>query len=113
MTTLPPPDPEAFFAELAAAWTGKNYTETERYKDFRQLFMGSDQGKRVLYQILGWGHMFRSSAALALHDPYRTQFHDGERNLTLRIFNAVHVEPKDKPTRAVSQRPKNERIDHG
>lgn len=113
MTALSPPDPEAFFAELSAAWTGKNYTELERYKDFRQLFMGSDQGKRVLYQIIGWGHMFRPSASLAGHEPYRTMFHEGERNLTLRIFNAVHVEPKEKPTRAVSQRPKTERIDHG
>ncbi len=96
-------DPEAFFADLAKAYNGPSYTDVDRYRDFRQLFLGSEQGKRVLWQMLGWGHVFRSSAAMAGHDTNRTLFHEGERNLALRLFNTIHVEPKERPTRANSK----------
>lgn len=99
-------DPEAFFSELSKSYTGPEYTEMDRYRDFRELFLGSDRGKRVLWQLMGFGHMFRSTAALAAHDTNRAFFHEGERNVALRIFNTVHVEPKAKPARANTKPPK-------
>lgn len=99
-------DPEAFFAELSKSYNGADYTEIDRYRDFRELFLGSDRGKRVLWQLMGFGHMFRSTAALAGHETNKAFFHDGERNVALRIFNTVHVEPKARPTRANAKPPK-------
>ena len=99
-TDLPPPDPIELAGELAKAYTGKNYTPLDRFKDFRQLFLGSEQGRRVLWQILAWGHMFASSTALAQHDSNKTFTLEGERNIALRIFAAIHQEPKPLPTRA-------------
>lgn len=75
------------------------YTDKDRWHDFRRVFMGSEEGKRVLREILAWGHMFRSSAGRgAPIDPCRLAFHEGERNLALRLLTTVTVEPPERPT---------------
>ena len=104
-------DAEELFAQIVRAQIGASYTEIDRYRDFRQLFIGSDQGKRVFYQLLNWGHMVANSAGLANHETNRTQFFEGERNLALRILRTIYVEPKPRPTQA-NRRP-TERKDHG
>ena len=91
------PDPEAFLAELAASHPGKAYKPMDRYRDFRRLFLDSEQGRRVLYEILRWGNMFRPSAPMANFDPHETMFHDGERNVALRIMSTMHAEPRERP----------------
>ena len=100
------PDFEALLAEITRARISPDYTEMDRYRDFRQVFMGTDAGKRALAIILGWGHIVRNAAALANHDTNKTQFFNGENNLALRILSTVYVEPKPRPTRAISKRPK-------
>ena len=86
-----------FLSELASVHPGKGYSKMDRYKDFREVFL-TDQGMRVLYEILSWGHMFRSSAHLGKFDPYETMFHDGERNIALQIMYTMRAEPRDRPT---------------
>ena len=86
---------DAFVVDLKAAALS-NYTDTDRYREFRQVFLGTPQGKRVLHQILSWGHMYVTE-----FDPQPTvhAFGSGERNLALRIFAAVNVDPPAKPVR--------------
>ena len=91
-----PPDPEAFLSQLAETHPGKNYSKMDRYRDFRRLFLDTDMGRRVLYEILAWGNMFRPSAPRANFDPYQTMFHDGERNIALQIMTTMNAEPKDR-----------------
>jgi hypothetical protein len=72
----------------------------DRYRDFRQLFLETEQGRRVLYEILGWGGMFQPSAPRAKFETNETFFHDGERNVALRIMTTMNAEPKARPTSA-------------
>jgi hypothetical protein len=73
-------------------------TPGDRYRDFRQLFLATAAGQRVLKEILIMGRMGRSCAAKG--DPYETYLREGERNLAIRIFNIAHIEP---PARPVTQ----------
>jgi hypothetical protein len=89
-----PPDPRDFFEELVKVRLGERYTETDRYKDFRAVFLGRsgpEQGNRVLWQILEWTRMYQRVAAPG--DPHETYFRDGERNIGLRILVTLNVEP--------------------
>lgn len=92
------PDPEAFLAELAAAHPGKSYNKSiDRYRDFRRLFLDSEQGRRVLYEILSWGHVFRCPAAMSNFDPYETMYHNGEANIAKQLMATMNAEPKARP----------------
>lgn len=75
------------------------YSDQDRYADFRAVFMGSDQGKRVMREILSWGRMFKPAAVGAPVDPYLMAMREGERNIALRLLATVHNEPKGKPQR--------------
>ena len=96
------PQYEAFFQELSGVHPGKSkYKPMDRYRDFRQIFLGSDQGKRVLHEILGWGHMFRSPIPIAgIIDPTRLGVNEGERRMAIQIFHTINHEPPhgEKPT---------------
>jgi hypothetical protein len=85
-------DPHDTLASLPAL---ENYSKKDQYHDFRQLFMGTDQGKRVLRQILEWGHLLRPSVARVPIDPYLTHMHEGERNIALKLLSTVHNEPPE------------------
>jgi hypothetical protein len=87
------PDPEALFAEIAH--TG--YRDEDRYREFRRVFLGSDEGRRVLYEILSWGHMFQSSVSRTEIDPNRVMFLEGERNLALKLLATLNAEPTARP----------------
>jgi hypothetical protein len=96
-STVPPapPDPRAFFDALIKARLGDNYGETDRYRDFRAVFLGQsgpEQGNRVLWQILEWTRIYQRVAAPG--DPHETYFRDGERNVGLRVLVTLNVEPE-------------------
>jgi hypothetical protein len=105
MSTEQPETFEDKLADLAKGFLNVNgpYDAMARYQDFRQLFTGTEQGRRVLYQILGWGHMFGNVAANGQFDPYRVMFFSGENNLALKIFGTAHKEPKPQPTQTNKQ----------
>lgn len=94
------PDPEALIRELKAHHPGKGYSKLDRYRDFRGLFLDDPRGMRVLYEIFSWGNMFRPSGPVSNFNTNETFFHDGERNLALRILAAMNAEPKEKPQRS-------------
>jgi len=85
------PDPEALFADLARAHTGVVYNDADRYRDFRQVFLATVQGRRVLYEIFTWANLFRT--VFIPGDPYATHYRDGERNIGLKILATLNAEP--------------------
>ena len=85
--------------ELAALPSQEGYSPVERYQDFRKVF-GTDEGKRVLREILAWGRMFRAPVLGKPIDPYAMAVAFGERNMALKLMATVHTEPPDKPQRA-------------
>lgn len=88
------PDPEVLFREISKQHPGKGqYSNMDRYQDFRQLFLGSEQGQRVLHEIFSWGHLFRSSIPPKGAPEYNVWISEGERNIALKIFSAIHAEP--------------------
>ena len=92
------PDPEAFLAALAASHPGKGYSKMDRYKDFRRLFLDTEEGKRVLYEILSFCGMFRSAAPAANFDPYQTMFLNGQQDIAFRLLATMNAEPKERAT---------------
>lgn len=94
-------DPEAFFESLLRARLGEGYGPVERYRDFRQVF-ASPAGRRVLWQILEWAHLFRPVAVRG--DSAETYRRDGERNIGLRILATLNAEPLDRAQQAESRR---------
>ena len=92
------PDPDAFMRQLQAAHPGgRAYSKVDRYRDFRQVFLETEQGRRVLYEILLWSHMFHPSAPAAKFDPYEAMFLDGERSLGQKIMRTMNAEPVEQP----------------
>jgi len=79
-------------------------THMDRYRDFRGLFLGSDQGTRVFKEIMLQGRMLTNNAAKG--DPYETYLREGRRDLAITIMKLALNEPKDQPTQQVSVNPK-------
>lgn len=95
----------AAVAELqASAPMGPDYTETDRYREFRQVFLSSEQGKRVLWHIMDLGNLFGTAFD---PNPHIHAQNEGWRNLAVRIFQIAHVEPKAKPTKQNVKREQN------
>ena len=93
-------DPEAFFEALMRARLGAGYGPVERYRDFRRVFAGP-AGRRVLWQILEWAHLFRPVAVRG--DSSETYRRDGVRNIGLRILATLNAEPLDRAEQAQNQ----------
>lgn len=85
------PGPEILFAELSAARRGLDYTDVDRRRDFRNVFFESSAGKRVLYEILAWSHLFASTFVPG--DSHATHWREGGRDVGLRILAALNPEP--------------------
>ena len=88
------PDPERLLRDLATQ--AGPYTEMDRYRDFRALFTGTPEGRRVLQQIMEWAHIWTTSMAPT---PHEMTFAEGERNLGLKIVAAIEVEPPERPVK--------------
>lgn len=82
--------PEALFPELAAARANHDYTETDRRRDFRRVFLGDEAGKRVLYEVLAWSHLFASTFVPG--DSHATHWREGGRDVGLRILASLMPE---------------------
>ena len=94
---------DEFLEILADLSIPGEYDEIDRYNDFRKVFLETEQGRRALRQILAWGHLLKSHLVRMPHpiDPYAILGFEGERNLALRIFSTMLVEPikkQDKQT---------------
>lgn len=92
------PEGEALFEALSSLPAPpKDYTEQDKYRDFRKVFLSSEEGGRVLRQLLAWGHLFGPSIFGNPIDPYRVVALEAERNYALRLLKTIHDEPKAKP----------------
>jgi len=83
------PDPDAFLRELKSAQLGR-YSRMQMYKDFRTVFLGTPAGKRVLWKILEWAHVYKSNMN---NDSNLVIFREGERNLGLKVMRTMNTEP--------------------
>lgn len=72
---------------------GERYTDTDRYRDFRQTFMDTPHGRRVLYQLIETGHVF--TPTLVPGDPDTTRNNEGQRSLVLEILSVLSAEPAE------------------
>ena len=95
----PTPEETALILSTALEAVGSgDYSAIDKYRDFRRVFLDSIEGKRVLHQILAWGHMARPSfGAGGAVDPYRIAIHEGERHMALRILGTIAKEPTEQP----------------
>ncbi|KKK54547.1 hypothetical protein LCGC14_3083590 [marine sediment metagenome] len=84
---------------LADLSVPEDYERLDQYNDFRKVFLETDQGRRVLRQILAWGHLLKSHLVRMPRpiDPYAVLAFEGERNLALHIFSVMLVEPPERP----------------
>lgn len=86
--------------KVATATDGKR-NKLDQYREFRHLFLGTDVGKRVLYDILA---MAKLSARMvspfpADVDTKRMLVLEGARQLACDILDMLHKEPNmEKPT---------------
>lgn len=76
----------------------------DRYRDFRKVFLGSEEGRRVLDDILWLGRVNRPLAVRG--DPYSTHTNEGQRYMALKIAAITHIEPPPEP---VSREPGDDR----
>jgi hypothetical protein len=89
---------DADIQELIGHIDLENYTEIDRFRDFRLTF-STPAGKRVLATIVKWGHVYHTS----MNDNTNcVLFNEGERNLALKILAAL-TEPIPKQTRSNKQ----------
>jgi len=79
----------------------ENYSPKERYQDFRQVFTGTEQGKRVYRELLSWGKMFASSVYGDPIDPLRMAKDQAVSDFSKKILATVEIEPPEQPTKAV------------
>lgn len=82
---------------LASLPVPDQYTPLDRYHDFREVFLKTEQGRRVLKQILVWGHLLERFKRTLPIDPHMNSIAEGERSLALAIFTALSREPSTRP----------------
>lgn len=86
------PDPLAFLERLSRSQVGDKYTDVDRYRDYRRVFLDRPEGRRVLWQLFEMAHLFAPVAVLP-GDPYEAYHRDGARNLALAIFAILNADP--------------------
>ena len=84
---------------LQALHPVEGYAPMDRYRDFKDVF-STDQGKRVLREILSWGRVFRSPSFSSPIDPYAMAVTFGERNMALKLLATINHEPRTQATTA-------------
>jgi len=88
--------------DQSSAYTDKMH----RYSEFREVFLGTDAGKRVLKEIMIMGRMTRSTGS---RDPYETARRGGERDHSLGIAKIIFVEPHESPEKQITTDPRGNR----
>ena len=78
----------------------ENYSPRDRYADFRMVFTGTDQGKRVYRELLAWGKIFSVGISGTPIDPYKMMIAEGHRNFATKLMAAVNVEPPEQANKA-------------
>jgi hypothetical protein len=95
---------EELLNSLSELPLNKDYSSKDRYDDFRQVFMGTEQGKRVYRELLSWGKLFSPSMHGSPIDPYHMAVVEGHRNFATKLMAAVNIDPPIKETKARSRK---------
>ena len=97
------PDPLAFAGMIAATQPDPaSYRDVDRYRDFRRVFYGSAEGRRVLAVILSRSRTWdRSYVPGDTHESARIE---GMREIGLWIMETMNHEPIDAPETAEPER---------
>jgi len=93
---------ELDFLELLP--TSKYASKQDRYNSFRKLFMGTGEGKQVLYEILSWGRFFDIGISGSPIDQVAMNISAGEKNMAIRLLHVVNTEPPDLPKQTTRKR---------
>lgn len=98
---------QEFIGNLSEGFYGRDkYTKMDRYRDFRKVFLESEEGKRVLYELMGWGGIYRSLPINPDQKDRDVFVSLGSRNLILQLLSTINLEPKmEQPKQAVRKRP--------
>ncbi len=93
---VPPllPGPGGLFDVLSKSRAGSGYSAEDRRQDFRTVLLGSEAGRRVLYELLAWSHLFASTFVPG--GSHATHWREGGRDVGLRILAALSPEPPSK-----------------
>ena len=87
----------------------EGYSPMDRYRDFRKV-ESTDEGKRVLREILSWGRMFRAPILGKPIDPYAMAVAFGERNIALKLLATLYNEPKEQLSRSTTRKKRDVQI---
>jgi len=94
---------DAFFDALSSAGNGYDTSDfggrMARYQDFRAVF-GTEQGLRVLHEILRQCGVNKSPVRPGPVDPYRVMFESGRQSVGQTVMGLMHDRPAELPTRA-------------
>jgi hypothetical protein len=82
------------FADVAL---DEEYSEIDQYRDFREVFLNSDKGRKVLKLILTWAHIAKQHPTGFPVDQNNIMLSEGQRNLALRILSTMLKEPRERP----------------
>lgn len=80
-----PLDLEARDAEQSAAKTDVKNALLQEVEDFLYV-MRSKQGRRFIWRLLTWAHVFQTSFT----GNSETFFREGERNIGVKLINEIH-----------------------
>ena len=75
----------------------EEYSKLDQYRDFKEVFLGDERGRRVLKQILTWSNIAKAHPTGSPIDPSKVMISEGQRNLALRILVTMLEEPKERP----------------
>ena len=87
----------------------ESYTALDRYRDFRVVFMQTDEGGRVWRRIMEMGCVFEEPRLTSPVDPYMLVAYRGKRQLALEIFKTTTDEPRTEKPATQGKQPKKVR----
>ena len=83
--------------------TSSKYNSLDRYRDFRKVFLETEEGKRVLREILCWAKLLMVTSAGKPIDPLELAKREGHKELGCKLLSTIYIEPAPKPDRAVNK----------
>lgn len=77
--------------------TDHKSSESDRYHDFRAVFLRDEQSRRVLYEIMSKCRVYKQSAVPG--NVNETYLREGQRAIGLWLIDALTKQPRKEPTR--------------
>lgn len=94
-------DPETDLDLYKKVWR-QEYTDADRYREFRAVFLRDDQSRRVLWEILSKCKVYKQSAVF--DNQNRSYFNEGQRAVGLWVLATLSAEPAEAPTHTETMR---------